>query len=57
MSHVRNMKVLRVMLRRTDDAKNYSPYFTFADLNVSSAGGPQYPWKLVSERKRNGQWD
>lgn len=35
----------------------FSPYFTFADLNVSSVGEPQYPWTLVSDKKRNGQWD
>lgn len=59
MSHVRNMKVLNVKLRRTGYAKDviYSIYIYFADLNVSSAGGPQYPLKLVSEKKRSGQWD
>lgn len=35
---------------------SHTPYITFADLNVSSAVGPQYPLKLVSEKKTRCEW-
>lgn len=35
---------------------SHTLYITFLDLNLSSAGGPHYPLKLVSEKKTRCEW-
>jgi len=36
--------------------KSHTTYITFTNLNVSSAGGPQYPLMLVSDKKIRREW-